>query len=169
MKRIVVCALSFMACVALLGAGAQNQRLHDSLLRLQVLQQSLRLHLERLRVGLEPGREARVREKLSESLSALRARALALREAELKRGLSAPPVQFGRIPANSDLPTAAAVLMAAIDYIIMLAMKSQNDEAQNDKDALAGLGALHYLDELADQLDKLDCWTALLLGEPCSH
>jgi hypothetical protein len=151
MKRIIACTVPFMVSAALLGAGAQNQQIRNSLLRLQLLRQQIHSHLEQLRTGLEPEREALVRRKLSESLPDLQARALDLRQAERKFGLSLPPVPWGKLPANSKIGNLINQVESTIDDLIASFMKLSVEDPSGSQDFLPLTSAIITL---AEKIEK---------------
>jgi hypothetical protein len=122
-KRIIALALSFMASAALLGAAAHSRGLRNPWRGCSLLQQKIHSQPEQVGAGPEPWREALVRRRLSEDLPALQASALELREAELKLGLSVPPVPRGKMAANPRTRRLTALTQESVDYFIMLAMK----------------------------------------------
>jgi hypothetical protein len=129
--RGIACVASFMIYPALLAAGTQQQQLHQSVLQLQSLQQSMRPKLQQMRQGLDPKGEARARRQLSGDLRSLQAKVLKLREAALKNRVSVAPPSWGNLPANAGIDALTMQIEGTVDYLIMLAMKLQQ-EASDD-------------------------------------
>jgi hypothetical protein len=134
MKKIVAYALPFMVCSLLLGARVQKQQVQASLLRLQQLQKQIHQHLELLRTKLGPEGDPQARLKLGESLSGLQAKALELRQAELKMGLTLPPVPWKRLPGNIGFDSLIQQLDWTSEDLLAMFMKLNVDDPSNNQD-----------------------------------